>query len=193
MYAGRVDPAFTPYLGFLAVHPNDFMKDVELQYAMVNMAGPWIPFGAGMVLRRSLAEKYREELETNPGDMVLDRQGSQSVQGGGDTELAMMCLGWSMACGVSSKMKFKHLIPAWRTDKKYFLKLLYSSNYGTARLLIKHGWKKEKKAPPYPLIDKIKVFMLKFRKVSLETQCWKAQRKGYLDGLWGLPFNPDYR
>jgi glycosyltransferase involved in cell wall biosynthesis len=191
-FSTLVEPWVRPFLAVMAV--NDEPEDCphEIQYALTRKIGPWFPTGAGMIVRRIIAESYRQAVLSDPRRLGLDRTGAQSLAGGGDTDLTFTCIDEGMACGVSSRLKFTHIIPAWRLSAAYLEKLLYSSNYGLARLLIAHGWKKTTQPESVSAWVRLRWFLARLMDRSPAGQCWMAQHRGYIDGLAGAPHDRKY-
>jgi hypothetical protein len=95
---------------------------------------------------------------------------------------------------MTTRMKFTHVIPAWRLDPTYLARVLYARNYSTATLLVSRGIMPRSepaaKNRPAELLRKIKA---KWFPPTPERNCWAALAKGYQDGLAGLPFDERYR
>lgn len=174
----------------LAVVDQDSVRP-SIQYAMAKILGPWLATGAGMAVRRNVLERYRDQVLLSSDRIALDRTDERSLVGGGDTDLSMTCVDIGMASGVSSLLRYTHVIPAWRLEQRYLERLLYSSNYRTARLLIQHGWKKETQ-PDVPLWKDLWWRLCAKLANSKPERCWRAQHQGYVDGLAGKPYNPRY-
>jgi glycosyltransferase involved in cell wall biosynthesis len=162
----------------------------SLIYARVRQLGPWFPVGAGMAVRRELAIRYAESIAADPVALALDRSGSQ-LTGGGDTDLGMFAIDHGFAIGKSGAMRFTHVVPAFRFNLGYMLRLLYMSQYSVARLLVHRGWKSASAAPASSLRQKLKKVAGWLRRYSPEDRCWQAYQQGYADGLRGA--EPDSR
>jgi hypothetical protein len=164
----------------------------EIQFALARKLGPWMPIGAGMIVRRNVAEYYRDVVSHDAARAAFDRTGLGSIAGGGDTDLICTSMDRGMACAVSSKLSLTHVIPAWRLDPVYLTRLLYSSNYGVARILLAHGWVKAASPEKLSVTARVRNALLKFSPRTAEQKCWRAFQKGYADALGGNPYDSSY-
>jgi hypothetical protein len=174
-----MDEAFTP-------NPK-----APFQYAMARQGGPWIPAGSAMAVRREIALHYADVVRGDPFRLDLDRKG-QGIAGAGDTDLAYtaMDLGW--ASGTALDLRFTHLIPAHRLEPRYMERLLYSTNYYSAKILLHRGWKKPVPAGRPTWRNRLaETLNLRARKPWPE-RCWIAYARGYRDGSADRPFDPFY-
>ncbi len=172
------------FLWILCAHNYDQSPRPPLQYALTYQLGPWAPPGAGMVVRKDVAQEYAHELEKMPVRKRLDRLGRFSVLGGGDTDIIFTSIDHGWACAVSNDLKFKHIIPKERLKLDYLRRLLYASNYITAQLLLLHGWRTPIKLSRRSTIrNLVRTFMKRLWWHSPEQECWEAFSQGYRDGL----------
>ena len=91
-------------------------------------APDFLPFGAGMVIRRSVGRKYLELLRSDSVRRGLDRVGNLNMFCG-DCDLAWCSLDLGMGCGVFPELHFQHLTPAKRVSKDYLLNVAEASAY----------------------------------------------------------------
>lgn len=96
------------------------------------------PIGAGMVLRREVAEAYREALVNRSGAQITDRRGNE-LSSGGDCDIVLCGLraGWGTA--YTPALSLRHLIPPGRLTIEYLARLSYDSNRSWTLLLDLHG------------------------------------------------------
>lgn len=80
------------------------------------------PFGAGMVVRRTVASDYMERCTQDPLRQELDRKG-ESLSSGGDLDLALCACQNGLAVGLFPDLIIEHLIPAARVEPTYLLRL----------------------------------------------------------------------
>ena len=160
-----------------------------LIYARTRQMGPWTPVGAGMAIRRDLAARYADFIRHDPSALALDRSGSQ-LAGGGDIDLGIYLTDQGYGIGRSNRLLFTHIVPNFRLELDYMVRLLYMSQYSVARLLVHRGWKEA--APLAASSFRRKLFTRLRRMVgySPEALCWKAFARGYADGLQGAPMDP---
>jgi hypothetical protein len=81
------------------------------------------PLGAGMCIRRVVAEAYATKVAADPQRGNLDRRG-RSLLSCGDTDMAFTALDLGLGTGVFRSLKLTHLIPAQRLTEGYLLKLI---------------------------------------------------------------------
>jgi len=93
------------------------------------------PYGAGMVVRRSVCEAY---LSANPDSErhVLDRDG-RGLLGCGDIDLAFHANDLGLGCGVFRALSLVHLIPRSRVQMRYLRRIVFGTGYSTPLLLRK--------------------------------------------------------
>lgn len=88
-----------------------------------------IPFGAGLCVRRPVADKYASEAKDNKLRNMLDRRGT-SLMGGGDIDLVWSSLDEKTGCGLFKDLKLIHLIPKNRCQIDYLLKVTEGNAVG---------------------------------------------------------------
>lgn len=86
------------------------------------------PWGAGLCIRRVVAEAYRYELEQNPDRTSLDLQGGKLLYGG-DTDITYTGCRLGFAKGVFPSLRVKHLIPASRCTPAYLCRVSAGRGY----------------------------------------------------------------
>ena len=80
------------------------------------------PWGAGMVVRRVVAECYAKLASSDEVRFSLDRTG-ESLVSCGDYDLAWTSHGLGLGTGLFPSLKLEHLIPRHRLTREYLLKL----------------------------------------------------------------------
>ncbi|MGA3006270.1 MAG: glycosyltransferase [Opitutaceae bacterium] len=80
------------------------------------------PVGAGLVVRRSGALAYAEELDRDPARRALDRCGPR-LGSGGDSDLVFTVLHAGGDVGYFPELQLTHLIPAGRFEAGYLARL----------------------------------------------------------------------
>ena len=107
------------------------------------------PVGAGMCIRRPVAERYLEWCRTNKKSSALDRSGN-GLGGYGDMDLCQCAIDVGLGTGRSTQLKLTHLIPKSRLTLDYFVRhaegdaashLVYRAIRGLPyRELARHSW-----------------------------------------------------
>jgi hypothetical protein len=83
--------------------------------------GYTIPCGAGLCVRRPVAQKYLERCRLNPVSARLDRAG-KGLGGYGDIDLVHCALDIGLGAGQSPRLRITHLIPSSRLALDYFVR-----------------------------------------------------------------------
>ena len=79
------------------------------------------PWGAGLCLRRSVANAYGAALAANPLKKSLDLCGERRLAGG-DTDISYTACALGLGKGVFARLHLQHLIPAERCTPAYLCK-----------------------------------------------------------------------
>lgn len=86
------------------------------------------PWGAGMFVRRAVAEAYAHRVRTDPRRLQLDLQGGQLIYGG-DTDIAFTGCDLGYDKGVFPQLQLDHLIPASRCTREYLIRAAEGHGY----------------------------------------------------------------
>lgn len=81
-----------------------------------------MPCGAGLFIRKKVADYYYQLHETGKRDIQLDRNG-KSLFSGGDNDMAACACDLGMGVGLFYEIVVTHYIPSFRVEKKYLLEL----------------------------------------------------------------------
>lgn len=130
-WGGQILPEFEvpppewtkPFWGYLAIRELDRDKWSNLLYQFETT-----PHGAGICIRREVAEKYAELVLNDPKRARLDRKGKQ-LMSCGDTDMAFTACDMGFGIGLFTSLKLAHLIPANRLTQEYFFKLVTGTTY----------------------------------------------------------------
>ncbi|MBW4566639.1 MAG: glycosyltransferase family 2 protein [Tolypothrix carrinoi HA7290-LM1] len=130
-WGGQTIPEFevTPpdwmktYWGYLAVRKfeEDKWSNLIHQYETT-------PYGAGMCVRKIVADKYVDLVYNDPKRLGLDRKGNQ-LMSCGDIDLAYTACDIGLGIGIFTALRLKHLIPANRTSEEYLVRMIEGSTY----------------------------------------------------------------
>lgn len=91
------------------------------------------PAGAGMAIRKEVALKYARILETDSRRSDLDRKG-KSLVSCGDMDMAYSSCDIGLGIGLFTSLTLQHLIPSFRLEKSYLLRLCEANGYSTTIL-----------------------------------------------------------
>ena len=130
-WGGQVVPEFEetppewtkPYWRMLAI--REFDKN---QWSNLLHQEETTPCGAGLCIRREVAERYAQVLQTDPKRQKLDRKG-QILISCGDTDLAYTACDIGLGTGQFTPLKLIHLIPSSRLREEYLLRLTQGLYY----------------------------------------------------------------
>jgi glycosyltransferase involved in cell wall biosynthesis len=86
------------------------------------------PCGAGMCIRKVVAEKYTELVKQDSRRQSMDRKG-QKLTSYGDSDMAFTACDMGLGTGRFARLKLTHLMPATRLTEEYLLRLIESSTY----------------------------------------------------------------
>ena len=192
-FQGTLEPWMEDFSHMYLEFRNLPDRQYEIQFARTYTLGPWIPPTAGVAVRRPVATYFADRLSSDPFLRGLGRKGKGEILvGSEDEDLALCAVDLGMASGMTSLMKYTHVVPSWRLTKTYLTRLLYAANYGTACLLVHRGLKKAVTASPPNLFSRVRGWIAFLRRRDPAAQCWHAFSRGYYDGLSGKPFDTRY-
>ena len=121
-----------PYLPYLAI------RDVP-QFVWSNLYDfRCMPFGAGLCVRRGVAEAYAANIQDDELRRGLDRRGG-SLASGGDSDLAFTAIDCGLGIGLSPALSLRHIMSRSRLEAEYLERLLESIAYSTLMVLHVHG------------------------------------------------------
>lgn len=140
-WGGQIKPEFEvpppswakPYLGNLAIREfeGDRWSNLTAQYETT-------PCGAGLCIRKVVAEKYTELVRENPQRANMDRKGKM-LTSCGDSDLAFTACDLGLGTGLFASLKLTHLIPANRLQEDYLLRLVEGLAYSQTILAYFRG------------------------------------------------------
>jgi glycosyltransferase involved in cell wall biosynthesis len=122
------------------------------------------PVGAGMALRREVAERWAADVERDPVRRSLDRVGT-SLASGGDNDIVLTALAAGYAVGYLPGLELTHLIPAGRLTADYHARLQRGSSRTWVKTLAAHGIR------PWSPVRPATVPLRKLR-AALRTRPW---------------------
>lgn len=117
-----------PYLSLLAI--REFEQD---RWSNLLHQHETTPCGAGMCVRKLVADKYAELIKYDPVRLALDRKGedseSQILLSCGDTDLAFTSCDIGLGTGEFTTLRMTHLIPQSRLTEEYLVRLMEGITY----------------------------------------------------------------
>jgi len=127
--AGRLEPEFEeepapefqPYTKRLALRT----VDAPIWSNDPRDSNPW---GAGLVVKKSIAQAYSETVESSETRFLLDRKG-EGLNAGGDDEFSWISYDRGLGKGIFPELKIIHLIDRNRLSREYLLKLVKGHAY----------------------------------------------------------------
>jgi glycosyltransferase involved in cell wall biosynthesis len=168
-----------PWLSGLVIE-----KITEPVWAKLPVGGRALPPGAGMAIRRRVAEYYREQVLRDPLRQALDRSG-RSLGSGGDSDIALTGFTLGFGAGRFPDLELTHLISAQRLTLNYLEPLFEGFGYSGIILTAVHDtlkWDQKR----YPHLFKksrfrgvlLSIFMLAMRKGRVERRLKLAEERG---------------
>ena len=128
-----------PYVQGLAVSEID--RDYWSNLMVFSLA---TPYGAGICVRRAVAEDYASKAKSSPARKSLGRIGT-GLGAGEDTDMAWCAIDLGMGTARFKALKVKHLIPNSRLTESYIVKL--NAGFSSAIEVLAFIRFGEKKAP----------------------------------------------
>jgi glycosyltransferase involved in cell wall biosynthesis len=89
-----------------------------------------MPCGAGMCVRKAVADYYADLHDNGQRTVIMDRAGNSLVSGG-DSDLANCACDIGLGMGLFTALKLTHLIPAVRLTEDYLARLLEGLAYSS--------------------------------------------------------------
>jgi hypothetical protein len=156
------------YWRWIAV--RDFERDC---WSNVPHEAAALPYGAGMCVRRHVAEAYLDMLARNPPRQALDRTG-RGLLGGGDADLSFTACDMGLGNGIFAALKLTHLISSRRLTEEYLLCLVESMTYSKTMLFHFRGTSPERPSRSQRLLEWYQNLHIDARSRRLED----AKRRG---------------
>jgi hypothetical protein len=180
-WSGQVMPEFEtppveelrPYLGMLCLRElkGDFWSNAaDMEH---------LPFGAGMCVRRAVAEQYARNVLNDRRRLALDRSG-HSLVSCGDLDLALTSLDLNMGTGLFQSLVVTHLIPKRRLEQNYILQLTEDGEAGFMLLKAIHGLTD---SLPASRIDRFVAQYKLWRATPMQKKIAAARERGRRRGL----------
>ncbi|HAV12560.1 MAG TPA: family 2 glycosyl transferase [Opitutae bacterium] len=133
------------------------------------------PCGAGLCVRRNVAEFYRDLVQSDPLRKSLDRCG-ESLASSGDTDLIHCSYDLGLGIGRFSELRLKHLIPLKRLQSEYLLKLFEEMHYSGALLSCVRGNELEPASVHFK--QRLRRWLRRCRMASFDRRMMDAAERG---------------
>jgi glycosyltransferase involved in cell wall biosynthesis len=98
----------------------------------------WVPWGAGLVVTRRVAEAYRVAFLASKSRCLLGRRGSE-LNSGEDDEFTWIACSQGMGKGIFPELKLVHLIDRRRVQHDYLIRIAEGHSYSRTLLDWGHG------------------------------------------------------
>jgi glycosyltransferase involved in cell wall biosynthesis len=140
-FGGQISPEFEavepdwlrPFRSHLAL--ADFTHD---EWSNVTGEKAVLPCGAGLCMRRHLAERWAESVAADPRRLALGRTGSRTLACE-DTDMVLSCTDAGWGTGRFTALHLTHVIPASRLEFGYQKQLAADIGYSYGKLLAIRG------------------------------------------------------
>jgi len=151
-------------------------------WAKLPAGGPALPTGAGLAVRRTVAEHYQKQASSDPLRQALDRTGKM-LGSGGDSDMALCGFDLGLGAGRFPELELTHLIPAQRLTMEYLEGLYEGFGYGGTVLVAIHD--RQRHYPGQFGSSALKIFLLRIimvaaRKSRAERKIKLAEERGRL-------------
>jgi glycosyltransferase involved in cell wall biosynthesis len=151
------------------IAPPDWIKEFEYlftaldlkeeRWACMGLDNPVMPPTMGMCLRREVANKFLETVESDSRRKLLGRRGKKQFFNCEDNDIALCAIDLGMATGQFPAMHFSHLISKNRLSLEYILPLYEGTLCSYHILCALRG------RPPQPLgVSKLREILGKIRR-----------------------------
>ena len=133
------------------------------------------PIGAGLCVRRPVARHYYQQVIDCPLRLALGRAGSSLVSSE-DMDLVRCATALDLEMGVFAALQLKHLIPAYRLNEEYLLRLKEAMEF--SRLLLAWLNSPNNTQPNITLKKRVRIFYDSIRKFGRKRRFHQAQWRG---------------
>ncbi|MDC0302820.1 glycosyltransferase [bacterium] len=125
------DPELIPYTKMLA------LREVSLPVWSNKPEDKAVPWGAGLVVRRSVAQTHQEYLGQCKVSRLLDRNGGE-LNSCGDDDFSWTACRMGMGKGIFPELSLLHLIDERRVQREYLVRIAEGHFFSHAVLRWKH-------------------------------------------------------
>jgi glycosyltransferase involved in cell wall biosynthesis len=137
--AGRIEPEFE------VVPPADALEVSDMLALRTSEEDAWsnrpddnsVPWGAGLVVRREVAEQHRRHLESRTKGRTLGRQGTH-LSSCEDNDFSWTCCKMGLGKGIFVRLRLTHLIDKKRMSPAYLCKIAEGHGFSYTMLAAIH-------------------------------------------------------
>lgn len=169
-------PAVRPYLSSLAVSEID-----RERWANAHEWSPAVPLGAGMCLRRSVAEAYAERVVQAPLLRKTGRRGTV-LTAGEDNDIVWTAIDLGLGYGRFPTLGLTHVIPPGRLTEDYMVRLHAGFSFSEVLLQAQRAAPGTHRPPNWKYEAKRLILaLLRGRSLQrrIEVAQWKARRAAH--------------
>lgn len=161
--AGRIIPEFeeSPDPRLLPYTPMLALREVAESYWSNDPKDGTLPWGAGMAVRREVADRYHAMILADPDKQRLDRAGN-TLNSCGDDEFSWVACEMGFGKGIFTELSLVHLIGRSRVQKEYLLRLAEGHAFSRSMLAHLHG-RKVHTPMPVPSLGRMLGKLVKLR------------------------------
>ncbi|PZV14674.1 MAG: family 2 glycosyl transferase [Leptolyngbya sp.] len=165
------------YWGYLAI--REFNQD---KWSNLLHQNETTPCGAGLCVRKVVAEKYAGLVNNDPKRKNLGRKGKLLLSAE-DIDLAFTSCDIGLGIGLFTSLKLMHLMPASRLNEEYLLRIVEGSTYSQVILNWLRG-----QIPPAPSLQSKLLLQIRRRLMDpRERRFHDAYYRGFNLALKELP------
>jgi glycosyltransferase involved in cell wall biosynthesis len=155
---------------------NLVIRDVPRDmWSNLPMLPDTMPCGAGLCVRRSVANHYATLHREGKRPFALDRNG-ESLLSGGDNDLAACACDVGLGVGVFGALRLTHLIPANRLRESYLVSL--AENIALSTVILRSFRVSSNAFAPLSLKRRVADVLRSFIMSSRERRVFRAVRRG---------------
>lgn len=179
-FSGQCRPGFekTPphwtrrYWGNLAI--REFDRDV---WSNLPLLPESMPLGAGLCLRREVAQHYLRLHDSEQRSFQFDRTGN-SLLSGGDNDLAACACDVGLGVGLIAALKLTHLIPPERLTEDYLVRLTEGIYFSAVVLAHLRSESRHPVSLPVRWRDEVRAALARGPHRAIQAASLRGRRKG---------------
>jgi hypothetical protein len=166
-----------PLWRMLAIHEfqGDHWSNLVNQYQTT-------PCGAGLCVRKSVAEQYAKLVRQDSTRLSMGRKGTK-LTSYEDSDIAFTACDMGLGIGCFERLKLTHLIPSTRLEESYLLRLIESSVYSGT---IVESYRGQLPTPPKALLGRIADWFRLLRMSPRDRRFCYARQRGLKSALQEL-------